>query len=52
MKPPASAVHAFYAYSALVVARGLHVPSERHSMHVLPWHAHRLARDYLCLSAE
>lgn len=43
-------VRTFYAFCALVVERGLIVPSERHGMHVLPEYANRLSRDYFCLS--
>lgn len=49
LKPSASTVRTFYAFCALVVERRLIVPSERHTMHVLPWHAQELSRDYLCL---
>jgi hypothetical protein len=43
---PELAIRDFYAFCALVVARGLIVPSERHKFHALPKHEHRLSRDY------
>jgi len=49
MRPTAKQVRAFHAFCALVVARGLHVPSDTEVMKVLPQHAHVLCRDYFCI---
>ena len=48
-RPTRKQVRAFHAFCALVVTRGLHVPSDAETMHIRPLHAHVLCLDYFCV---
>jgi hypothetical protein len=49
VQPTPKEVRAFYAFCALVVTRGLHVPSYGEPMRVSPLHAHVLCSNYFCI---